>query len=152
IEAPPAVTHALAIVFIPFITVLVSLAAWQNHVMLVARAEDLRESRARLVAAADRERREIERNLRDGAQQGLAAAAMQARVAQRMLASRPDQVGPLLGRLSDDLQEASAELRRLAHGIYPPQLGQYGLETALRAVAQHSPLPTTVRATGIGRY
>ncbi|MEO3872071.1 ATP-binding protein [Nonomuraea sp. B12E4] len=61
-------------------------------------------------------------------------------------------MGPLLDRLSADLQEASAELRDLAHGIYPPQLAQYGLETALRAVAQHSPLRTTVRAAGIGRY
>ncbi|SDK29009.1 sensor histidine kinase [Nonomuraea jiangxiensis] len=152
VAAPAPVTHALAIVFIPFITVLVSLAAWQNHVMLVARAEALQESRARLVAAADRERREIERNLRDGAQQRLVAAAEQARLAQCLLATRPDRVGPLLGRLSDDLQEASAELRKLAHGIYPPQLAQYGLETALRAVAQHSPLPTTVNAVGIGRY
>ncbi|MFI7128158.1 sensor histidine kinase [Nonomuraea sp. NPDC050153] len=150
--APPAVTHALAIVFVPFITILVSLAAWQNHVMLVARAEALQESRARLVATADRERCQIERSLRDGAQCRLDAAAAQSRVARRLLATDPGQVGPLLGRLSDALQEASAELRNLAHGIYPPQLAQYGLETALRAAAQHSPLPTTVRASGLGRY
>ncbi|GAA2212215.1 hypothetical protein GCM10009850_076770 [Nonomuraea monospora] len=149
---PKSVADALAIVFIPFITILVSLAAWQNHGMLVARAEALRESRARLVAAADRERCQIERNLHEGAQQRLAAAAEQARQARCLLDDDPGQAGPLLSRLSDDLQEASAELRGLAHGIYPPQLGQYGLETALRAAAQHAPIPTQVHATGVGRY
>ncbi|MEV4177430.1 histidine kinase [Nonomuraea sp. NPDC049709] len=151
-QVPPGVTHALAIAFIPFITILVSLAAWQNHGMLVARTEALQESRARLVAAADRERCQIERNLHEGAQRRLLAAAEQTREAWLRLDTDPAQVAPLLARLSDDLQEASAELRGLAHGIYPPQLGQYGLETALRAVAQHAPLPTTVRAFGIGRY
>jgi signal transduction histidine kinase len=151
-EALKVVAHALALAFIPFITVLVSLAAWQNHVMLVARAEALQESRARLVAAADRERCQIERNLHDGAQRRLVAAAAQTRAAQRLLGTEPEEVGPLLARLVDDLQVASAELRNLAHGIYPPQLAQYGLETALRAVAQHAPLPTTVRASGMGRY
>ncbi|SEG99856.1 Signal transduction histidine kinase [Nonomuraea solani] len=153
LQAPAeAVTDAMAIVFIPFLTILVSLAAWQNHVMLVARAEALQESRARLVAAADRERMQIERNLHDGAQRRLAAAMEQSRDARRLLDTDPGEVGPLLGRLSDDLQEASKELRTLAHGIYPPQLGQYGLETALRAVAQHATVPTTIRAIGIGRY
>ncbi|MFC4120885.1 sensor histidine kinase [Nonomuraea zeae] len=150
--AAPGAANALALVFIPFITVLVSLAAWQNHVMLVARAEALQESRARLVAAADRERCQIERNLHEGAHRRLVAAVAQTQAARRLLDTEPDEVGPLLSRLSDDLQVASAELRNLAHGIYPPQLAQYGLETALRAVAQHAPLPTTVRATGMGRY
>ncbi|MEV0829478.1 sensor histidine kinase [Nonomuraea rubra] len=149
---PKTVMDALAIVFIPFITILVSLAAWQNHGMLVARTEALRESRARLVAAADRERCQIERNLAQGAQRRLAAAAEQTGEARRLLDADPGQAGPLLARLSDDLQEASAELRGLAHGIYPPQLGQYGLETALRAAAQHAPIPTTVHASGVGRY
>ncbi|WP_052423749.1 sensor histidine kinase [Nonomuraea candida] len=151
-QVPGTVTNALAIAYIPFITALVSLAAWQNHGMLVARTEALRESRARLVAAADRERCQIERNLHEGPQQRLAAAAEQTRRAAALLESDPGRAGPLLARLSDDLQEASAELRGLAHGIYPPQLGQYGLETALRAAAQHAPIPTTVRAVGIGRY
>ncbi|MCF6474304.1 hypothetical protein FAF44_38885 [Nonomuraea sp. MG754425] len=149
---PKAVMDALAIVFIPFITVLVSLAAWQNHRMLVARAEALRESRARLVAAADRERCRIERTLHEGAQRRLVAAAEQARQARRLLGVAPGRAGPLLARLSDDLQEAGAELRDLAHGIYPPQLGQHGLETALRAAARHAPIPTAVRADGVGRY
>jgi signal transduction histidine kinase len=104
------------------------------------------------VAAADRERRQIERDLHDGAQQRLVAAAVQSRVAQRLLATQPDQVGPLLAQLSEDLREAGAELRDLAHGIYPPQLAEYGLETALRAVARHSPLPTAIHSAGVGRY
>ncbi|MFC5827501.1 sensor histidine kinase [Nonomuraea insulae] len=151
-RVPDSVMDALAIAFIPFITILVSLAAWQNHGMLVARTEALQESRARLVAAADRERCQIERNLHEGAQRRLAAAAEQTRQASLLLDTDPGEAGPLLARLSEDLQEASAELRGLAHGIYPPQLGQYGLETALRGAAQHASLPTTVDAVGIGRY
>ncbi|MEV0618999.1 histidine kinase [Nonomuraea sp. NPDC050404] len=151
-QVPDGVTNALAIVFIPFITTLVSLAAWQNHGMLVTRTEALRESRARLVATADRERCQIERNLHEGPQRSLEAAAEQTRRAGLLLASEPERAGPLLSRLSDDLQEASAELRALAHGIYPPQLGQYGLETALRSAAQRAPIPATVHAIGIDRY
>jgi signal transduction histidine kinase len=151
-HTPSVVLDGLAVIFVPFVTVLVSLSAWQNHETLVSRAEALRESRARLVAAADRERCQIERNLHDGAQQRLAAAIMQTRVVQRLLDTQPDRAGPLLAQLSDDLQEAGAELRNLAHGIYPPELAQYGLESALRTAARNTPLAVTVRASGLGRY
>jgi signal transduction histidine kinase len=133
-------------------TTLLLFMAWQNHVSLSAKAEALQDSRARLVLATDRERRRIERYLHDGAQQRLVAAAMQLRVAQRLLSKRPEQVSPLIDQLAKDLQEASAELRDLAHGIYPPELAEHGLAAALRSAALRSPLSTTVETEGVGRY
>jgi signal transduction histidine kinase len=121
-------------------------------VSLSAKAQALQQSRARLVTATDRERRRIERNLHDGAQQRLVAAAIQARVAHRLLATSPEQASAGLARLAGELQDAAGELRDLAHGIYPPQLTEHGLEAALRAAAARSPLPTTVHAAGLGRY
>jgi signal transduction histidine kinase len=111
----------------------------------------LRESRARLVASTDRERRRIERDLHDGAQQHLVAAAVQLRLIQR-LAERPRPVGPLVAQAGESLQQAIGELRDLSHGIYPPQLTEHGLVPALRAAALSCPLPVRITAEGLGRY
>jgi signal transduction histidine kinase len=140
------------IVFVPIGVGLFSILAWQAHGTLMTKAEALQDSRVRLVAATDQERRRIERNLHDGAQQRLVTAAVQARVAQRLLTDQPEQAQAVLSQLTQDLQDAAAELRDLAHGIYPPQLTDHGLEAALRTAALRSPLPTTVQATGVGRY
>jgi signal transduction histidine kinase len=150
--APSWVLDAFVIVFLPISVGLFSILAWQAHGTLMAKAEALRDSRVRLVAATDRERRRIERNLHDGAQQRLVTAAVQARVVQRLLTHQPLQASTVLNQLTQDLQDAAAELRDLAHGIYPPQLTDHGLEAALRTAALRSPLPTTVHAAGIGRY
>jgi signal transduction histidine kinase len=150
--APSWVEDAFVIVFVPISVGLFSILAWQAHGTLMARAEALQDSRVRLVAATDRERHRIERNLHDGAQQRLVTAAVQARVAQRLLTHQPEQASTVLDQLTQDLQDAAAELRDLAHGIYPPQLTDHGLEAALRTAALRSPLPTTVHAAGIGRY
>ena len=83
-------------------------------------AEELRESRARVVAAADAERRKIERDLHDGAQQHLVALAVSLRLARQVADSDPDQAKEMLDELGGSLQEAVQELRNLAHGIYPP--------------------------------
>jgi signal transduction histidine kinase len=104
------------------------------------------------VAATDRERRRLERTLHDGAQQRLVAAAVQLRVLDRLLTTRPDQTRALVAQLAHDLRDAGAELRDLAHGIYPPQLTEHGLPAALRDAALRSPVPTTVHAAGVGRY
>jgi signal transduction histidine kinase len=112
----------------------------------------LQQSRVRLVAAGDLERRRIERDLHDGAQQRLVAAAVQVRVAQRLLGVGSARVGVVLDRLAADLAEASAELRDLAHGIFPPELVEHGVVAALRVVAGRSPLPVVVTAEGVGRY
>jgi signal transduction histidine kinase len=133
-------------------TTLALVLVWENHAELSMKAEQLQESRLRLVTTADQERRRIERNLHDGAQQRLVAAAVQLRVAQRLLPDHPERVIILLDRLARDLESAGSELRDLARGIFPSHLAGHGLEAALRAAAERSPLPTTVHATGITRY
>jgi signal transduction histidine kinase len=119
---------------------------------LQRRAEELQASRARVVAAADAERRRIERNLHDGAQQHLVALAVTVRLAQQVAATEPHQAHTLLEQLGQDLQAAVQELRDLAHGIYPPVLMDRGLVAALESAAARAPLPVEVVAGGdVGR-
>ena len=104
---------------------------------------ELQASRARIVAAATAERRRIERDLHDGAQQHLVALAVGLRLLRDGLpADSPDL--ELLDELDGGARAAVAELRNLAHGIYPPLLRDAGLAAALRAVAARSPLAITV--------
>jgi len=112
----------------------------------------LQASRARIVAAADAERRRIERNLHDGAQQYLVALAVKVGLARSMVGTDATMANELLVELSSDVQETLDELRRLAHGIYPPLLADRGLPEALKSAADRSPLSTTVEATGLQRY
>ena len=116
-------------------------------------ADELRESRARIVASGDAERRRVERDLHDGAQQHLVALAINLRLARDIVAEDPDGAGEMLGQLADDVQLTIKELRELAHGIYPPLLADNGLGDALRAAASRSPLTVLVRvADDLGRY
>ncbi|HEV3400773.1 MAG TPA: histidine kinase, partial [Acidimicrobiales bacterium] len=115
-------------------------------------AEELRASRARIVAASDAARRQIERNLHDGAQQHLVALAVNLRLARQIAESDPDTAKEMLEQLGNDLQDAVQELRNLAHGIYPPLLVDRGLPEALSAAGGRAALPTDVVADGIGRY
>jgi signal transduction histidine kinase len=114
--------------------------------------EDLRASRQRLVAAQDEERRKLERNLHDGAQQQLVALAVQLRLAEQMVGKDPDKERELLHRLQGAAGEALEELRDLARGIYPPLLADKGLAAALEAQARRSPVTVSVDADGVGRY
>jgi signal transduction histidine kinase len=113
---------------------------------------DLRASRARIVATGDAERRKIERNLHDGAQQHLVALAVNLRLARDMLTDDPDGAGEMLQALAGAVQETIQELRDLAHGIYPPLLMDAGLGEALRAAANRSPLHVAVETDGVGRH
>jgi signal transduction histidine kinase len=116
-------------------------------------AEELRESRARIVASGDAERRRVERNLHDGAQQHLVALAINLRLTKDIAAEDPAAVGEMLGQLAQDVQATIKELRELAHGIYPPLLADNGLGDALRAAAGRSPLTVYVTvADEVGRY
>ena len=115
-------------------------------------AAELQASRTRIVAAADAERRRIERNLHDGAQQRLTALAIKLSLACELAESHDDQVREVLAELRTDVREAADELRCLAHGIYPPVLVESGLLAALSAVAHRSALPITVHAAPLGRY
>jgi signal transduction histidine kinase len=113
--------------------------------------EELRASRSRIVVASDESRRQIERNLHDGAQQHLVALAVKLGLAKQLLASDPAVVEPMLDELRADAQETLTQLRELAHGIYPPLLIDRGLGEALRAAANRAVLPTEVRAD-VGRF
>ena len=115
-------------------------------------ADELRASRARIVEATDTERRRIERDLHDGAQQHLVALAVSVRLARQIADTDPEQAKAMLDQIGLDLQEAVQELRNLAHGIYPPLLMDRGLPDALRAAAGRAALPTSVEAEDIGRY
>jgi signal transduction histidine kinase len=115
-------------------------------------AEELRASRTRVVAAGDAERRRIERDLHDGAQQHLVALAVTVRLARQIADTDPEQTKAMLDELGGSLQEAVQELRNLAHGIYPPVLMDRGLPAALEAAAGRAALPTDVRAQGVERF
>ena len=116
-------------------------------------AGELRASRARIVASGDAERRRVERNLHDGAQQHLVALAINLRLARDIVADDPDGAAQILGQLAQGVQDTIKELRELAHGIYPPLLADSGLGEALRAAAARSPLQVTVTVEdSVGRY
>jgi signal transduction histidine kinase len=110
-----------------------------------ARVEELRESRARIVQAADEERRRLERDLHDGAQQRLVALALTLRVARSKMDSDPDQTAALLEEAAAELGLATEELRELARGIHPAVLTDRGLGPALDALAGRAPLPVELK-------
>lgn len=114
--------------------------------------EELVESRARIVASGDAERRKIERNLHDGAQQHLVALAVKLRLIQRIGEKDPGQALGMVEQAREDVLATVEEVRALAHGIYPPLLMDRGLPEALRAAAGRATLPTSVEADEIGRY
>lgn len=151
-QTPDWLADIFMIIIIVFTTILALFVASLNHAALIHRAEALQGSRARLVAAADRERRRIERDLHDGAQQRLVAAAVEARVALRMLDTQSDRAATLLAQLAEELSAADTELRDLASGIYPSELVDFGIEKALRTAARRCSLPTVVHASNIGRF
>lgn len=115
--------------------------------------EDLQASRQRLVAAQDEERRRIERDLHDGAQQQFVAVKMKTTMASQLLdGGDPHRANELLKRVVDEIDGGVQTLRELAHGIYPPLLEAEGLPAALRARARTAPIPVSVSAHGLGRY
>lgn len=115
-------------------------------------AAELQASRARIVAAADAERRRIERNIHDGAQQRLVGVSVRMSLAVQVNDDDPAEARRMLDECQQELKEAIAELRSLAHGIYPPLLMEEGLAKALSVAASRAPLPTTVQAVSLPRY
>jgi signal transduction histidine kinase len=113
---------------------------------------ELRASRARVVAAADAERRRIERDLHDGAQQHLLGLAVNLRVARELARSDPARADALLGQLSTEVHAALEDVRDLAHGIYPPLLAEQGLADAVRGALARSGARGRVVADGVARY
>jgi len=118
---------------------------------LLERLRELQASRQRIVAAQDEERRKLERNLHDGAQQQLVALQVKLSLAQR-LAEEDCQVKDQLSSLKQEAGEALENLRDLARGIYPPLLADQGLQAALSAQARRAIFPISIEADGTGRY
>jgi signal transduction histidine kinase len=134
-------------------TLVQDLAAQAGLVLRNARLiEELRASRQRLVAAQDQERRKIERNIHDGAQQQLVALQVKLGLAKALAGRDPDKERELLEQLQKETQAALEDLRDLARGIYPPLLADRGLVAALEAQARKASLSVEVEADAIGRY
>jgi signal transduction histidine kinase len=113
---------------------------------------ELRESRARILTTADRERRRIARDLHDGAQQRLVALRIKLELAEELI--QEDQASGLaeLRALGSDVDATLDEIRSLARGVYPVPLADQGLAGALRMAALHTALPAEIHPDGIGRY
>jgi signal transduction histidine kinase len=118
-------------------------AAWRTSL------GELRDSRARLASAADRERRKLERDLHDGAQQRLMGIQVKLRMAQQRVVD--PELATQLEAVGVEAEASVEELRALAHGIYPPGLRDYGPADALRAFAMTAPIPIEIVDEGIGR-
>jgi signal transduction histidine kinase len=114
------------------------------HAEVQAQLAKVKDSRARIVAAGDEQRRRIERDLHDGAQSRLVALALKLKRAQRGVAD--PELERLLASTADELKDAVQQLRELAQGLHPPLLVQSGLAVALAALADRAPVPVTVDA------
>jgi signal transduction histidine kinase len=120
---------------------------------VLAQLGQLRASRVRIVETGDAERRRLERDLHDGAQQRLLALSYDIRLARAQAQADGDpQTGSLLTQATDQAQAALVELRELAHGIYPAILAEAGLAAALVTLADAAPLPVEIRGADQGRY
>jgi signal transduction histidine kinase len=114
--------------------------------------EELKASQRRIVTAQDQERRRLERNIHDGAQQQLVALAVRARLAHTLLDRDAAKAGEMLEQIGAETQDALENLRDLARGIYPPLLADKGLVAALEAQARKAAVPVDVSPNGVDRY
>jgi signal transduction histidine kinase len=121
---------------------------------LRTQADELRASRQRIIAAQDQERRRIERDLHDGAQQHLVAMAVNLQIIQDLIEADPREAGALVSEVRSQVAEALGTLRDLARGIYPPALADHGLRAALEGhIAKTIPMARLESATAAGwRY
>jgi signal transduction histidine kinase len=114
--------------------------------------EELRASRARVMAAADDERRRIERGLHDGVQQHLVALAVNLQLARELAVSDPPAAKTLLEEVGQDVRDALESVRELAYSIYPPLLLDRGVAEALRGAAAGAAIATRIDAETTDRY
>jgi signal transduction histidine kinase len=123
---------------------------------LAAEAEltmrELKSSRSRIAAGAERERRRIERDLHDGAQQRLVALRIELELAEELVRRDQEAGAQRLRQLEHEVDEALEELRALAHGVYPPLLSDRGLSEALQAIAARSTIRVNLVTHGVGRF
>lgn len=119
---------------------------------LAEQADELRRSRLRVVAATDRERQRIERDLHDGAQSRLVAVNLGLARLRAAITDDPDAVPKVLDGIRHEVQLAHSELRDLAHGLYPTVLTQHGIEAAIGVAADRSAIPVTLDVSNVGRH
>jgi signal transduction histidine kinase len=155
-RAPHWLETAFIVVAVPLNAFHLLVIVWNNaaalrtsEMHLAERAAELAASRTRLITAADEERRRLERDLHDGAQQHLVALSVLLGLARH--ADR-DKYQSLLAEASDLVDMSIAEIRRLAHGIYPPLLVSGGLTEALPTLAAHAAVPVHLDFDGLDRY
>ena len=117
-----------------------------------AQLEQVRASRARIVEAGDAERRRLERDLHDGAQQRLVTLSLALGMARDRAAEADPELGSLIESASKEAREALTELRELARGIHPAVLTETGLTGAVQALVERSPVATTITAVPDGRF
>jgi signal transduction histidine kinase len=118
-----------------------------------AQLQDLRASRARVIAAGDAERRRLERDLHDGAQQKLVGLALSLRLAQTGLGPDPDESALAnITAAQAELDAAIAELRELAQGIFPAVLADEGLAAAVEALVEGAPMPVEISRLPEARF
>jgi signal transduction histidine kinase len=115
-----------------------------STVQLRERVDDLRHARARIIEATDAERRRLERDLHDGAQQRLVSLSLTLGLAESRLRSDPEAAAPLIAQAREEARMAVQELRELARGLHPAVLSDRGLGPALEALASRAPLPVMV--------
>jgi signal transduction histidine kinase len=111
---------------------------------LRGRVGDLQDARQRVIATADAERRRIERDLHDGAQQRLVSVALTLSLAEAQVATGAPHATQLIAQAREEIQLAIKELRELARGIHPAVLSDHGLKVALEALAARAPVPVEV--------
>ncbi len=123
----------------------------KRHAELLVRAEEIRASRDRLIETQDAERRRLERDLHDGAQQHLVALTVNLRLAQTIVGRSPARAATVLDNQVVAAQVAIETLSALSRGIYPRQLAEEGLGAALRSAVAGSPIPVTIEAFDLAR-
>lgn len=157
-------TAVLLVTAPPFAALVVLVTVQHNHrlssvldderavrAQLAEQADELRRSRSRVVAATDRERRRIERDLHDGAQSRLVAINLKLAAARGLLRDGEESADAALDEVRHEVHLAHGELRSLAHGLYPTVLTQHGLVAAIGAVADRSPAPARLDLQPVGR-
>jgi signal transduction histidine kinase len=155
-QAPRWLETVFIVVAVPFNVLHLMVIVWNNAAalrtsegQLAERAAELAASRTRLITAADAERRRLERDLHDGAQQHLVALSVLIQLARN---AQSDRYQPLLAEASELVETAVSEIRRLAHGIYPPLLVSGGLREALPTLAARASVPVHLDLDGLDRY
>ena len=119
---------------------------------LTASVQDVQVLQGGLADATDQERRRLQRDLHDGAQQRLLGISVKLKLARGALAEDPERCEALLGELDADTRETLEELRALAEGVFPPTLAEFGLVRAVRSVVRQMEPPVRFETQGVGRY